>query len=267
MSTFLYAENVRTNVVYDKQECIPVGCVPPTIYHTGGSPWTETPLTETPLDRDPSRQRPPDRDPLDRDPWTETPLDWDPLPLDRSSGRVLNIHISVRRNVRTNVVYKQECIPVGCVLFTLYHIEGSHWTKTLWTETPRQRPPGQRPPGQTPLDRGTLGLRPPPIGQRPPWTKTPQTEAETISLDKDSLDREPPGLRHPWTETPSPRQSSKVLFSKTTKMIGTINRICLVVETQWIGIASNGLCLVLKFENKWEIDNPIYPWQIYLILY
>ena len=80
-----------------KQECIPVGCVPPTLYRTGRglclgeseTPdrpppdkdppvqrpyWTETPgqrspCTETPLDRDPAGQRPP---------CTETPLDRDP---------------------------------------------------------------------------------------------------------------------------------------------------------------------------------------------
>ena len=54
-----------------EQECIPVECVPPTRYHTGGLP-NRDPYTET------SRQRPPDRDPLDRDPldretpWIET---------------------------------------------------------------------------------------------------------------------------------------------------------------------------------------------------
>ena len=64
-----------------EQECIPVGCILPTHYCTGGihdrdPPWTETLCTETPgqrppLDIDPSRQRPPRR----RSPWTETPLD------------------------------------------------------------------------------------------------------------------------------------------------------------------------------------------------
>ena len=81
-----------------KQECIPVGCVPPTHYHTGGlclgalpfSPedppgqrppgqrpnWTETPQTETALDRDRPGQRPPrQRHPgqITETPWTETP--------------------------------------------------------------------------------------------------------------------------------------------------------------------------------------------------
>ena len=59
-----------------KQECIPVGCVPPTLYCTRG----------VSLDRDP-----PDRDsPLDKDPLTQNPLWTDPpetpprqrLPLD-----------------------------------------------------------------------------------------------------------------------------------------------------------------------------------------
>ena len=52
-----------------EQECIPVGCIHPTL------PWTEIPLcTKTPpVDRDPHGQRPPvDRDPsVDRDPPRE----------------------------------------------------------------------------------------------------------------------------------------------------------------------------------------------------
>ena len=49
------------------QECIPVGCVPPALYRTGGlpdrdpSPWTETP----------PGQKPPRTNPLPR---TDTPL-------------------------------------------------------------------------------------------------------------------------------------------------------------------------------------------------
>ena len=67
---------------YYLQECIPVGCIPPALYHAGGihdrdppnrdprtetpgietPPRTETPQTETPRQRTP-RQRPPwDRD-------------------------------------------------------------------------------------------------------------------------------------------------------------------------------------------------------------
>ena len=38
---------------------IPVGCIPPVLYHTGGSPRQRPPCTETPVDRDPSGQRPP----------------------------------------------------------------------------------------------------------------------------------------------------------------------------------------------------------------
>ena len=47
-----------------KRECIPVGCVPPARYRTGGL------SNRDPLDRDPLG-----RDPLDRDPspWTRTP--------------------------------------------------------------------------------------------------------------------------------------------------------------------------------------------------
>ena len=49
-----------------KQECIPVGCIPPAHYCTGGGGVSHM---ETPPDRDP-----PDRDPPgQRPPWTETP--------------------------------------------------------------------------------------------------------------------------------------------------------------------------------------------------
>ena len=59
-----------------KQECIPIGCVPPARYRTWKSPpgqrppspWTETPWTETPLDRNPQTETLLDRDSLDRDP-------------------------------------------------------------------------------------------------------------------------------------------------------------------------------------------------------
>ena len=68
------------------QECIPVGCVPPTHYHSGGlclgalpfspedppgrrPPWTETPRTKTQLNRDPpDRDRPGQRPPRQRPP-------------------------------------------------------------------------------------------------------------------------------------------------------------------------------------------------------
>ena len=55
-----------------KQECIPVGCVPPTRYRTGGGL--------------PNRNPPLDRDPPVRDPRSETPLlDKDPTPVDRET--------------------------------------------------------------------------------------------------------------------------------------------------------------------------------------
>ena len=68
----------QLKIIFTKQECIPVGCVPPARYRTGGlchgdppdrdPPWTETPQTETPLDRDLS-----DTDPLDTDPLRQRP--------------------------------------------------------------------------------------------------------------------------------------------------------------------------------------------------
>ena len=130
--------------IYFKQECIPVGCVPPTLCHIGGLPdrdptrqrphWTENPYqTETPLDSDP----PPDRDPLGQrplfwtnipsqsPPWTETHLDRDPPPGQRPHS---------------------------------------------WTETPLL---ARDPQSEITLDRDPLhGQRPPP-GQRTPWTQTP----------------------------------------------------------------------------------------------
>ena len=82
--------------IYYEQECIPVGCIPPTHYHMGGlhdrdppdrdplnrdpftetpqqSPWTETPWIETLPHRDP-RQRHPGQRPPDRDPPRQRPL-------------------------------------------------------------------------------------------------------------------------------------------------------------------------------------------------
>ena len=94
----------------NKQESIPVGCVPPAFLILGGvflqRPrlnrdflWTETPL------------------------WTEIPLDIDPLWTDAPSGRRLPSG--------------QRCHPLDR-------------DPALWTETPGERPPGQRPPGQRP---------------------------------------------------------------------------------------------------------------------
>ena len=56
---------------YYLQECIPVGCIPPAHYRTGGSHDRDTPDKEPPdrdpLDRDPPDRDRPDRDHLDRD--------------------------------------------------------------------------------------------------------------------------------------------------------------------------------------------------------
>ena len=110
-----------------EQECIPVGCIPPAHYHTGGSPW------------DPPGQRPPwtSRDPPNRDP---PPLDRDPPPPDRDpSGQKLP---------RTEThPWKQ--IPPG----QRPAVQGPRCTETPWTENPwscdlwymlGQRPPVNR---------------------------------------------------------------------------------------------------------------------------
>ena len=79
-----------------EQECIPVGCVPPACYCTGGSLfrgvsgqrtlcWTGTLWIETPPW---TESPPPDRDLLDRDlPWTET------SPVNRITDRCKNINL------------------------------------------------------------------------------------------------------------------------------------------------------------------------------
>ena len=106
---------------FRKQECIPVGCLPPGHYlYCGVS-----------LDKDPSRQRPPLTEtpsPLDRDPpWTKTtsgqrpPLDRDPQDRNPSEQR-------------------------------------HPWTETPGQRPPGQRPLRQRPSGQRPpppVDRQT----------------------------------------------------------------------------------------------------------------
>ena len=108
-------------IISSKQECIPVGCVPPAHNHMGGlpdrdpcgqkpppteTPWTDTLWTEIPLDRDPCGQRPPgqrppgqrlpppDRDspqtenpPGERTPRQRLPLDRDPLWAETPSGQ------------------------------------------------------------------------------------------------------------------------------------------------------------------------------------
>ena len=84
-----------------KQECIPVGWIPPTRYRTGMVSlveirWTENPLDRSPLDGDHPGQWPPDRDPLDRDPQTETHPNRDPLDTDRDHP-----HVDRRTTVKT----------------------------------------------------------------------------------------------------------------------------------------------------------------------
>ena len=80
---------IYSNELKKKQECIPVGCVPPTRYRTEtpldrNPPPGRDPQTETPLDRDPPGQRPSRTEPPSlgwRPPWTET--ETGPLWTDR----------------------------------------------------------------------------------------------------------------------------------------------------------------------------------------
>ena len=79
-----------------EQECIPVGCILPTHYCTGGYPWQRPPMDRDPLYRDPRTETTPGHRPfqaetpqaeipLDRDPpgQRETPWDRDPPSRDR----------------------------------------------------------------------------------------------------------------------------------------------------------------------------------------
>ena len=61
--------------ITEDPERIPVRCVPPAHYSTGGCPGVF--LTETPRTENPWTETPPDRDPciLDRDPLDRDPLD------------------------------------------------------------------------------------------------------------------------------------------------------------------------------------------------
>ena len=75
-----------------KQECIPVGCVPPARYRMGGLCPGGVFLTETPLDRDPQTETPPDVEApstetpgTETTPWTET----EPSPPPRWTDRHL----------------------------------------------------------------------------------------------------------------------------------------------------------------------------------
>ena len=71
-----------------KQECIPVGYVPPHVTIRVASPWQ---MTETVLDRDPHGQRTPgqrtpDREPLDTDPHGQRPpAQTEISPVDRQT--------------------------------------------------------------------------------------------------------------------------------------------------------------------------------------
>ena len=75
--SFIFMQFFGKNLV--KQECIPVGCVPPARYCTGELSLTETPQAETPQTKTPLGRDPPDRDPpwqrppRQRPPWVETP--------------------------------------------------------------------------------------------------------------------------------------------------------------------------------------------------
>ena len=83
------------------------------------------------------------------------------------------------------ILTKQECISVLCVLFTLCRI-GGFPDRDPWTETPSDSDPS--------LDR------------HPPWTETRLNRDPVLDRDPqtDPLDRDPPGRKCHHTETPHP---------------------------------------------------------------
>ena len=72
----LECAEVKNNEI---EESIPVGCIPPTLYRSGGG---------VSLDRDPLDREPPwtENAPGQRPPWTETSMDRDPPDRDLPPG-------------------------------------------------------------------------------------------------------------------------------------------------------------------------------------
>ena len=164
-------------------------------------PWDSNPWTETLPDRDPPGQRPLSHVTCgvcwDRDPPVNRitvmsalkayiAMNW---PGSKTfSFLVFNDKYKTAQNLNAckcstnfcDLVKKQECIPVGCI---------------LTTETPTgQIPPRQR---SSPLDRDPTEIPP---GQRLPWTETP--------LDRDPQNRDPTRQRPPKTENQLDRDPS-----------------------------------------------------------
>ena len=114
-----------------KQECIPVGCVPPISVAGGGSQsgggFTETPLHRHPLHRDPLH-----RDPVHKNPFTETSPSQRP---------------SLHRDIPFTETFPSQ--------------RPSLHKDPLHRDSPRQRPPDRETSGQRPLHRHFPSQRPP----------------------------------------------------------------------------------------------------------
>ena len=128
--------------LHDKQECIPIGCIPPASVATmsvlGG---VSVPIHRDPLHRD----LPFYRDPLHRDPLSQRPsfteIPWTEIPLDRDT-----------LGQRPPLDWEPPCPWTEPALDRVPWDPPEERPPTPWTETPF--PPGQRPPyppHQTPL--------------------------------------------------------------------------------------------------------------------
>ena len=100
---------------------------------------------------------------------------------------ILYLQLDLDLWLMTFLHFQQECIPVGCVPPTHYHMGG------LCLGVP------QTPPGRDLLDRDPQTETP---RQRTPWTMTSPPGQRPQPLDRDPT---------PWTETPSPRQRPHLL--------------------------------------------------------
>ena len=110
----------------ERQECIPVGCVPQTCYHMGVSVWGDLCLGVS-LSGGSLSGGLPNRDPPDRDlPWTETLLDRDSLDRYATGQRPPDRDLPLYRD--RHPWTETSWIGISCT--------ETPWTQTPWTQTP-----------------------------------------------------------------------------------------------------------------------------------
>ena len=111
-----------------KQECIPVGCVPPARYCMGGSPWQRPPGHRSP------RQRPSwTETPWTETPWTENPLDRDPpvmWPVMHAGTETPPVNRMTHRC--KNITLPQTSFPGGKYVTFLYRTQEMYDGVLMW---------------------------------------------------------------------------------------------------------------------------------------